>query len=79
MAMFNHELHSNVLCVHVRHFLLETMVSHDGRCEDHGQVLWRHLHESRQLLFLAGTLLGQAERDLPNYPALGRLLAKDGT
>ncbi len=43
VAMFDKELYRDILCVHVGHFLLDVVVSHDSRREHHGQVLRGHL------------------------------------
>jgi hypothetical protein len=44
VAVLNQKLHRDVLRVHVRHFALETGVSHDRRRENDGQVRGGHLH-----------------------------------
>lgn len=43
VAVFNDELHCNVLGVHVGHFALDAFVSHDRGSEHDGQVLGGHL------------------------------------
>lgn len=45
VAVLDDKLHGGVFVVHIRHLALETVISHDRRCKDHGQVLGRHLHD----------------------------------
>lgn len=42
-AVLEHELYSQVLRMHIRHFPLKAVVAHDSRCEYHRQVLRGHL------------------------------------
>lgn len=44
VTVFDNELNSEVLGVHVCHLTLNSSVPHDGRRENHSKVLGRHLH-----------------------------------
>jgi len=50
VTVFNNELYSVVLGVHVGHFTFQTVVSHNSRREDDGQVLRCHLHHRISVL-----------------------------
>jgi hypothetical protein len=43
IAVLDNKLHSVVFGMHVGHFSLKAMISHDRRCEDHGKILRCHL------------------------------------
>ena len=45
-TVLDNELHSQVLCVHVRHLTLDAAIEHDGRSEDDSQVFGGHLTET---------------------------------
>lgn len=44
-TVFDDELDSDVLGVHVCHFTFYAQVAHDGRCKHDGQVFGRHLYQ----------------------------------
>lgn len=43
VAVLDDELYNQILGMHVGHLPLDGQISHDSRCEDHSQVLRRHL------------------------------------
>jgi hypothetical protein len=68
MAILNHELHSQVLGVHVGHFALEAVVAHDGGREHDGQVLGGH----EVLALAAGDAEEMEHEELERVAVLGR-------
>lgn len=46
VRVLDDELHGNILGVHVRHFSLDVVVSHDRGRKHHSEVLGRHLLNS---------------------------------
>lgn len=44
LTILNDELHSSVLCVHICHLSLNSLVSHDGGRKDYCQIFRRHLN-----------------------------------
>lgn len=43
MRILDDKLHGKILSVHICHFSLDIVISHNSRCEDHGKILRGHL------------------------------------